>query len=108
MSRNTLINFHAIVITRNLNFSLLFREDSPDPLSMHNNLTEIDRSNCVGIARKQCRHLTQFVKEAFELSKLNAGNIVPTNENLSLAGLLQDLLQKYSLIAKQKTQRYPC
>jgi signal transduction histidine kinase len=60
------------------------------------------RSNYVDIAFKHCRRLTQLVKELFELSKLDAGRITPEREDFSLAELLQDVVQKYSLNAQQK------
>jgi signal transduction histidine kinase len=56
----------------------------------------------MGIALKHCRRLTQLVKELFELSKLDAGREAPELENFSLAELLQDVVQKYSLLAQQK------
>ena len=61
-----------------------------------------ERSNYVDIAFKHCRRLTQLVKELFELSKLDAGRITPEREDFSLAELLQDVVQKYSLNAQQK------
>jgi signal transduction histidine kinase len=65
-------------------------------------ITEEDRQNFMGIALKHCRRLTQLVKELFELSKLDAGREAPELENFSLAELLQDVVQKYSLLAQQK------
>jgi len=65
-------------------------------------ITEEDRKNFMEIAFKHCRRLTQLVKELFELSKLDAGREAPELENFSLAELLQDVVQKYSLFAKQK------
>lgn len=65
-------------------------------------ITEEDRKNFMEIAFKHCRRLTQLVKELFELSKLDAGREAPELENFSLAELLQDVVQKYSLFAQQK------
>lgn len=65
-------------------------------------ITEEDRKNFMEIAFKHCRRLTQLVKELFELSKLDAGREAPELENFSLAELLQDVVQKYSLLAQQK------
>lgn len=64
--------------------------------------TEKDRQNFMDVALKHCRRLTQLVKELFELSKLDAGREAPALENFSLAELLQDVVQKYSLFAQQK------
>lgn len=65
-------------------------------------ITGEDRQHFMNIAFKHCRRLTQLVKELFELSKLDAGRIAPELENFSLAELLQDVVQKYSLFAQQK------
>jgi signal transduction histidine kinase len=65
-------------------------------------ITEEDRKTFMDIAFKHCRRLTQLVKELFELSKLDAGRIAPELEDFSLAELLQDVVQKYALLAQQK------
>ena len=64
-----------------------------------------ERQSFMDIAFKHCRRLTQLVKELFELSKLDAGRITPELEDFSLAELLQDVVQKYSLNAEQKNIR---
>ena len=69
---------------------------------MRPQLTTEERQGFIDIAFKHCRRLTQLVKELFELSKLDAGRINPELENFSLAELLQDVVQKYSLNAQQK------
>lgn len=68
-------------------------------------ITEKDRQTFMEIAFKHCHRLTQLVKELFELSKLDSGRITPELENFSLAELLNDVVQKYSLSAKQKNIR---
>lgn len=65
-------------------------------------ITIEERQTYMDIAFKHCRRLTQLVKELFELSKLDAGRVTPELENFSLAELLQDVVQKYSLRAQQK------
>ena len=62
-----------------------------------------ERQQYIDIAFKHCRRLTQLVKELFELSKLDAGRVAPQLEDFSLAELLQDIVQKYSLTAAQKS-----
>lgn len=69
---------------------------------MRPNLANEERAKFVEIAFKHCNRLTQLVKELFELSKLDAGRVAPEREDFSLAELLQDVMQKYSLQAKQK------
>ncbi|MES2825912.1 MAG: HAMP domain-containing sensor histidine kinase [Pseudomonadota bacterium] len=66
------------------------------------NITAEERKNYIDIAFKHCRHLTQLIKELFELSKLDAGRMNPHWENFSLAELLQDVAQKFSLSAQKK------
>ncbi|WP_084128037.1 sensor histidine kinase [Cellvibrio mixtus] len=65
-------------------------------------ITAEDHQHFMDIAFKHCRRMTRLVKELFELSKLDAGREVPQFENFSLAELLQDVVQKYSLHAQQK------
>jgi len=69
---------------------------------MRPSITAQERKNYIEIAYKHCNRLTQLVKELFELSKLDAGRINPQYESFSLAELLQDVVQKFSLTAQQK------
>lgn len=69
---------------------------------MHSSATHEERTSYISIAFKHCGRLTQLVKELFELSKLDAGRITLEREDFSLAELLQDVVQKYSLTAKKK------
>ena len=66
------------------------------------NITAEERKNYIEIAFKHCHRLTQLVKELFELSKLDAGRSNPEYEDFSLAELLQDVTQKFSLAAQKK------
>lgn len=69
---------------------------------MNANATIEDKEGYVAIAYKHCGRLTQLVKELFELSKLDAGRITLEREDFSLAELLQDVVQKYFLTARNK------
>lgn len=69
---------------------------------LRKNGSEDERNTYIDIAFKHCQRMTQLVKELFELSKLDAGKTLPTYENFSLAELLQDVVQKYSLSASKK------
>jgi signal transduction histidine kinase len=69
---------------------------------MRPNITADERKNYIAIAHKHCGRLTQLIKELFELSKLDAGRINAQCENFSLAELLQDVAQKFSLAAQKK------
>lgn len=69
------------------------------------NLNETERTQYLAVSLKHCYRLGHLVKELFELSKLDAGRIAPQLEHFSLAELLQDVVQKFSLIAQQKDIR---
>lgn len=63
-------------------------------------LTDVERQRYLATAFKHCQRLGRLISELFELSKLDAGRIVPKLERFSLAELLQDVLQKFELNAK--------
>ncbi len=69
---------------------------------MRPTITNEERKSYIEIAFKHCQRLAQLVKELFELSKLDAGGVTPLREDFSLAELLQDIAQKFSLSAKKK------
>lgn len=74
-----------------------------ETLTLRNNqLDENQRREYLDIAYKHCQRLTHLVQELFELSKLDAGRTQPQTERFSLAELLQDVVQKFSLRAEQK------
>jgi signal transduction histidine kinase len=64
--------------------------------------TQEQARSYLNIAFKHCHRLSQLVKELFELSKLDAGRIQPQWEQFSMAELLQDVVQKFSLMAQNK------
>ena len=65
-------------------------------------LTEAERSRYLSTAFKHCQRLGRLISELFELSKLDAGRITPKLERFSLAELLQDVMQKFELKAKDR------
>jgi len=65
-------------------------------------LNVVSRHQYLGIAFSHCQRLTKLVTELFELSKLDAGRMQPERENFSLAELLQDVLHKFELEAREK------
>lgn len=67
-----------------------------------NKIDDQQQHRYLEIAHKHCLRLTQLVQELFELSKLDAGRTQPHMENFSLAELLQDVSQKFSLRAQDK------
>lgn len=64
-------------------------------------LSPEERKKYIDIAFKHCRRLTHLVQELFELSKLDSGRKQPQWECFSLAELLQDVAQKFTLKAQQ-------
>ncbi|MDN3640474.1 HAMP domain-containing sensor histidine kinase [Simiduia curdlanivorans] len=66
-------------------------------------LTEAERSRYLSTAYKHCQGLGRLISELFELSKLDAGRVAPKLERFSLAELLQDVMQKFELKAKDRT-----
>lgn len=71
-------------------------------LLKENRLDSEARKRYLLIAWKHTQRLTRLVTELFELSKLDAGRVVPHFEHFSLAELLQDVAQKFQLEAEQK------
>lgn len=74
--------------------TLLLREDKLDPG---------ERRTYLDVAVKQSEHLSQLVNELFELAKLETGDRLPNPEVFPPAELLQDVVQKFGLAARQKS-----
>lgn len=56
-------------------------------------------------AVSHCDRLNKLVSELFELAKLDASETKPQREVFNLAELAEDVIQKFSLIARQKNIR---
>ncbi len=56
----------------------------------------------LNIAIKHCKHLNNLVDELFELAKLETKEISPEKESFNIAELVQDIIQKFSIIAREK------
>ncbi len=61
-----------------------------------------ERRHYLNIAIKHCNHLNNLVSELFELAKLDAQEIEPKKESFNLAELVQDIIQKFTIIAQEK------
>ena len=68
-------------------------------------LTAEERSEYLGIALRQSGRLTLLVEDLFELAKLEAKEKLPHMESFSVAELIQDVLLKFSLKARNKGVR---
>lgn len=73
--------------------TLLIKEDS---------LSQEDRKEYLGVARKHAKRLNDLIGDLFELSRLDANSVKPVFEWFSLAELLQDVVQEFRLQAERK------
>jgi signal transduction histidine kinase len=73
--------------------TLLLKSDSLPPAESRSYLA---------IAHKHCERLTRLVANLFELTKLEAREVVPKPEPFSVAELVQDTAQKFELTARDK------
>ena len=65
-------------------------------------LTAEEQRNCLDIAVKQSERLSRLVGELFELAKLDSHETQVHCEAFSLSELVQDVTQKFQLVAKTK------
>lgn len=65
-------------------------------------LSESERHSYLKIAVKQSERLTVLVEELFEFTKLEAGDTRLNREPFQLAELVQDVVQKFALAARNK------
>ena len=66
-------------------------------------LAQPERKNYLQIAIKHCERLSQLVEELFELAKLDSQETKPNCEPFNIRELVQDVTQKFQLIAKKKS-----
>lgn len=65
-------------------------------------LSEADRLRYVGVAARQCRKLCRLSDELFQLAKLECDEVQANAEPFPLADLIQDVVQKFELMAKNR------
>jgi two-component system OmpR family sensor kinase len=68
-------------------------------------LTAEERRHYLETAIRHCVHLGRLIEGLFELAKLESHATEPLRESFSISELIQDLLQKYELRAKEKGVR---
>lgn len=73
--------------------TLLMKED---------NLTTEERRNYLKIAISHCERLGNLISDLFELAKLEARDTVAHCESFSLSELVQDVVQKFELAARER------
>jgi signal transduction histidine kinase len=71
-------------------------------------LTTEERKEYLQTVLTSTERLRKLVEELFELSKLEAKQTRPKPEPFSLSELVQDIGQKYHIIAKQKNLSFEC
>lgn len=71
-------------------------------LIRHGSLAPEEERNYLEIATKHCERLSKLVRDLFELTKLEAGEIRLEREAFPIAELAQDVAQKYQLGAEQR------
>ena len=69
---------------------------------MGNKLDAKTHDEYLDTALKNSRRLTNLVEELFELAKLDARDISLKEEDFSIAELIQDIIQKFQMLAKEK------
>jgi signal transduction histidine kinase len=65
-------------------------------------LSPLERADYLDTALRQSKRLTRLVSELFELAQLDARQTEPEIEPLAVTDLVQDVVQKFSLRAKQR------
>jgi len=65
-------------------------------------LSEADRLRYVGVAARQSRKLCRLSDELFQLAKLECDEVQANAEPFPLADLIQDVVQKFELMAKNR------
>lgn len=65
-------------------------------------LTDAERSEYVAVAMRQSKRVAQLVEQLLEAAKLEAGQVVAHPEVFPIGELLQDVVQKFSLAARER------
>ena len=65
-------------------------------------LTATEQTKYLGIIFDSTKNLSRLVEQLFEYSKLEANQIVPQKEPVSISELVNDILTKYQLLAAEK------
>jgi len=90
-------------VSHDLRTPLASMDGYVDTLLLKNDtLSSDERRQYLEIARKHTQRLGQLIGDLFELSKLDANSAGPRLESFSLAELLHDVSQEFSLEAKRK------
>ena len=64
-------------------------------------LNPAERMHYIEVAHRHCEHLGRLVEELFDLARLDANEVQPVLEPFSLPELVQDVVHKFELRARQ-------
>ncbi len=67
-----------------------------------NTLTAVEKREYLDIAAKQSERLARLIDKLFDLAKLDAQQVKPTFEPFIVSDIVQDVIQKFELIAVSK------
>ncbi len=73
-----------------------------ETLTYKTGLEEADRARYLDVALRQSRKVSRLAQELFELAKLECEMVKPQKESFALPELVQDVLQKFELAARDK------
>jgi signal transduction histidine kinase len=65
-------------------------------------LSEQERREYVAVAMRQSKRVARLVEQLLEAAKLDAQQITPSAESFPIGELLQDVVQKFSLAARER------
>jgi len=68
----------------------------------HDSLTPEQSQQYIATAKKSAQRISSLVEQLFELAHLDSGNVQVNREPFSIAELVQDVLQKFRIIAEEK------
>lgn len=67
-----------------------------------NRVTEQESAQYIAVARKSAQRISNLIEQLFELAHLDSGMVQVNREPLSLPELVQDVLQKFQILAQEK------
>jgi signal transduction histidine kinase len=77
-------------------------------LIKQNELDEAEQKEYLDTVIKNTERLKRLVADLFELSKLESRQVTPKKEIFFISDLVQDLMAKYKLLAKEKNIAFEC
>ncbi len=66
------------------------------------NVSDEESARYIATAKKNAQKISHLVEQLFELAYLDSGNVQVNRERFSIAELVQDVLQKFQIVASEK------